>query len=151
MGIPQILSKLFKEPNRENYHFPNSFIYNEEWMTKLILATHFDGDPCLPFHITENSTWFSEAQLLSPFLKRKHLKKDTLSEKQTHSDGVIGQIRIRSGTKSGLALKANVKQFIILEYIVSCLLRRYKGHNHLLQRFQLTPNTGQRSPPSLPK
>lgn len=52
---------------------------------------------------------------------------------------------------SGLPIESiqeviGMEQFIILEYIVSCLLRRYKGHNYHLQHHHPTSRNGQSSP-----
>lgn len=115
MELSKILFEILEEVQSEESHFPKSFIYNEEWMTKLLLTTQFKGNSCLPFCVQDGSTWFSEAHLLSPFLKRKNLEKDNLAERQTQSDAVIGQIKIRPGTKSGLSLTSNSSQFIVLE------------------------------------
>lgn len=55
-------------------------------------------------HFCENSRWFSEAGLRSP------LKGDC-----AQADGVIGDFEIRDGTKSGIRVKQDAAQFVVVE------------------------------------
>ncbi len=66
-----------------------------------------------PLRFLSTSTWYSEARLLSPF--RPRWKGDPLGEGFTNADGVIGDFQFRSGTKAGLELSPEAKQFVVVE------------------------------------
>ncbi|MHA1907092.1 MAG: hypothetical protein ACW98Y_07345 [Candidatus Thorarchaeota archaeon] len=95
--------------------FPSTDLYNEGWMLRLVLSIQSEGVECFPFTFQPEARWFSEAQIDSPFLPRSRSPRDPLAETHTHLDGVIGHIAIRSGTKTGLTLTADSKQFVVTE------------------------------------
>ena len=102
--------------------FPPTLLYNEGWMLRIVLSIQSKGIKCLPFPILPGAKWFSEAQMGSPFLPR--YRGDPLAESLTHVDGVIGHFIIRSGTKTGLVLTTNSKQFVVIEAKMFSLLTR---------------------------
>ena len=93
--------------------FPPTILYDEGWMLRLILAVAATGIGCLPCSFAAGAKWYSEALLHSPFLTRHH--GDELAETYTHADGVVGHIRVRAGTKTGLEITPDGKQFVVLE------------------------------------
>jgi len=88
-------------------------IFNEGWMLRLLIYKYSEGEGCFPFKLMNNSKWFSEVQLSTPFKHRK--RKDQLAETRTHVDGIIGQLEIEENTKAGIKLLENASQFIVLE------------------------------------
>jgi hypothetical protein len=73
-----------------------------------------------PLRFVEGATWYSEARLTSPFLRKSkkelpNQEKDTLGEGYTNADGVIGHFIFRDGTKAGLTLAKGARQFIVVE------------------------------------
>jgi hypothetical protein len=107
-------------------HFPRTLLYKEGWMLRLILSYLSKGCEFDPLTFCMNSTWYSEAQLSTPFRKRTKIElqaefkdelnpRDELFENNTHADGVIGQFHFRKFTKTGLELEKNATQFIVLE------------------------------------
>ena len=93
--------------------FPPTILYDEGWMLRLILAVAATGIRCLPCSFAAGAKWYSEALLHSPFLTRH--QGDELAETYTHADGVVGHIRVRAGTKTGLEITPDGKQFVVLE------------------------------------
>jgi len=93
--------------------FPPTILYNEGWMLRILLSFQSGGVGGLPFNFLSGSKWFSEALIDSPFLSR--FQGDPLAEGVTHLDGVIGHFNFRSGTKAGLVLTADSKQFVVIE------------------------------------
>jgi len=93
--------------------FPSTVLYNEGWMLRILLSVQSEGIKCLPSSFLTGAKWFSEAQIGSPFLPR--FRRDPLAENLTHVDAVIGHFDFRSGTKTGLTLTADSKQFVVIE------------------------------------
>lgn len=90
----------------KNFTHPTEF-YNEGWLTRLlILAITEFGLKEHDLYIQENSKYFSESLLYSPFLKR--FEKDSLAESFTHADSAIGEFKIGNDTSKGsLTLTGN--------------------------------------------
>lgn len=88
---------------------PKTLIYNEGWMLRLILQAAQEG--YLPDYFPEKIKWFAEGQLRSPFGR----KKGTPYEKNTHADGVVGDITTDNETKSAIELDSNAKHFCVYE------------------------------------
>jgi len=117
-------------------HFPPTLLYKEGWMLRIILSYLSKGQELEPLTFDKNSTWYSEAQLSTPFHKRTKIElmaecedesdpKDDLYENNTHADGVIGQFHYRYDTKTGLELDKNATQFIVLEAKIFSELSTY--------------------------
>ncbi|QIQ86028.1 hypothetical protein [Erythrobacter sp.] len=94
--------------------FPATEIFNEGWMLRLLLdALSEHPDRELTMGVRDGSSWSSEVLLPSPFLAR--FRGDTLAEKETHADAVIGDFDFRPGTRAGLQLRRSCKQFVVVE------------------------------------
>lgn len=94
--------------------FPATDLYNEGWMLRLILDwfsrnRHVDHE----LQFSQNSKWYSEAQLPSAFLAR--YRGDQLAETRTHADGVIGHISVGKERTVDLSLDENATQFVVTE------------------------------------
>jgi len=113
LNLPDILTDIMNSVYSDINHFPPTQIFNEGWLLRILLECHRRGYEPFPFQIMNNSSWFSEAQLPTPFKPR--FRGDLLAENRTHVDGVYGHYRILSGTKSGLTLNSDAKQFEIIE------------------------------------
>ncbi len=72
------------------------------------------------FNFHQDSKWFSEALLPTPFAPRK--RGDSLGESRTHADGVIGQFVIGSKGKVDLELLQTATQFVVFEAKMSSKL-----------------------------
>jgi hypothetical protein len=93
--------------------FPPTILYDEGWMLRLILSAAATGVKCLPCSFAAGAKWYSEALLHSPFLTRR--QGDELAEAYTHADGVVGHFRVKAGTKTGVEIAPDAKQFVVLE------------------------------------
>jgi hypothetical protein len=124
--IPQSLINILKScesKDREQHHFPITEVFNEGWMLRLVLDVLQTVDvPGHPLNFLYGATWYSEARLRPPFLRKpkKALpggEKDSLGEGYTNADGVIGHFTFRKGTKAGLQLTKGEgpRQFIVVE------------------------------------
>lgn len=77
-----------------------------------------------PLTFQHDSRWYSEARLISPFLRRPKNdipdnETDTQGEGYTNADGVIGHFTFRKKTKAGLTLteseNKSARQFVVVE------------------------------------
>lgn len=113
--IPNRLLNILRScENDATSHFPPTEIYNEGWMLRLVL----DAVQTLDLHdhplqFLQDARWYAEAQLISPFRPRS--RTDKLAEAFTHADGVIGHFDFSPSTKAGLELRADAKQFVVIE------------------------------------
>lgn len=98
----------------ESPHYPPTLLFNEGWLLRLVLdcASVLQLER-FPLGFSPRSDWFSEGRIWSPFLPR--FRSDPLSESHTHTDGVIGHIEIGKNTKTGLELKSDAFQFVVVE------------------------------------
>ncbi len=93
---------------------PATMLYNEGWMLRLVLdclarracGTH----PLAPSD--DRAVWRSEALLGTAF--RARTRKDALSERHTHADGVVGHIENGDG-KGDIRLARDARQFVVVE------------------------------------
>jgi hypothetical protein len=95
-------------------HFPPTILFNEGWLLRIVLdwfSSHRDVEHALRFH--PGATWYSEAQLPTPFAPRR--RGDPLGEARTHADGVIGHVEVGAKNKADLQLAPGATQFIVLE------------------------------------
>ncbi len=111
-GLERI-SKMLEIAHTDAAVFPPTDLYNEGWMLRILLSIQSEGVECFPFTFQPGARWFSEAQIGSPFLPR--FRGDPLAERHTHLDGAIGHFAFQSGTKTGLTLTADSKQFVVTE------------------------------------
>ena len=108
-----MISKMLELAHTDAAVFPPTILYNEGWMLRILLSLQSEGKRGLPFTFLPGARWFSEALIDSPFLHR--MRGDPLAEGLTHLDGAIGHFDIRDGTKAGLVLRADSKQFVAIE------------------------------------
>ncbi|AZQ67946.1 hypothetical protein EF888_12860 [Silicimonas algicola] len=113
--IPEILSRLILEASEpEGARFPQTEIFNEGWMLRLVLEAfkrlNIQGHP-LSFE--KGADWFSEVRLSSRFRPRS--RADGLGEGFTHADAVVGHFHFRADTTAGLWLPEGCKQFVVVE------------------------------------
>jgi hypothetical protein len=131
--IPDRLFRILEscQGNNGNHCFPQTEIFNEGWMLRLVLDAFYQlkiSNYYLTF-LDGEARWFSEARLISPFLPRS--KKDPLGESHTHADGVIGHFKFRPGNKAGIELKNKARQFVVVE--AKLLSNLSKGVEHALE------------------
>jgi hypothetical protein len=111
-GLRRVL-EMFEIAHTADAVFPPTDLYREGWMLRILLSIQSEGKDCLPFSFKTRSKWFSEARIGSPFLPRS--RSDSLAEKHTNLDGVVGHFQFQSGTKTGIELKSEATQFIVIE------------------------------------
>jgi len=114
-GISKLISKMLETAHTDENVFPPTTLYKEGWMLRIILQIQSEGINCLPFSFLPGASWYSEALIGSPFLKRPACKRDALYEKHTHLDASVGHFDIRPGTKTGIELRADSTQFVAIE------------------------------------
>jgi hypothetical protein len=83
----------------KKFTHPTEF-YNEGWLTRLLIFSITDfGLKEHPLYIQDNSKYFSESLLYTPFLARS--RKDSLAESFTHADSAIGEFNIGNDKNKG--------------------------------------------------
>lgn len=117
MPVPQTIHDLLESLDT-NPMMPPTILYNEGWMLRMILDVAVKRILIDP--IPHNSTWYSEAQLRTPFGKSR----GTQFESNTHADGVVGDFIQIQDTRSGLQLAREAKSFVVLEAKMYSPLRR---------------------------
>jgi hypothetical protein len=108
------IQTLLEHCSDDKRHFPPTTFYNEGWMMRLVIdwfarnkTNHF------PLTVPQDSTWYSEALLLSTFLPR--YRGDKYSELWTHADGAIGHFEIGRSGDGDLSILSQAKHFVIVE------------------------------------
>jgi len=91
--------------------FPETEIFNERWLLRLVLKEWLTGSGgsqfgFLPF--PDGVTAYSEGQLYTPFKRGSH------REGNTHVDGIVGDFSIKD-TKSGIELKSDLRYIAAFE------------------------------------
>jgi hypothetical protein len=110
----EIIAELLDGFDPERPHFHATEIFNESWFVKAVLHRASTlADRQFPLSFAEGATWFSEAYLPTAFAPR--YQGDKLSEARTHADGVIGHFSIGDNAKADLHLKADARQFTVVE------------------------------------
>lgn len=100
--------------------FPLTDIYNEGWLLRLALSK---GLLQKELKCKKDEKWFSEAQLMSPFLHGK------LRETRTHADAVIGSFKFEDNTTTGVKIdKTNFSFFYAIEAKISAPLSKKINH-----------------------
>ena len=98
-------------------YFPDSELFNETWLLRLVLYwSKKNGNaipPESPFYFDTTSIWFSHAELTSPFLPIS--RPDPLGEKYTQVDGVNGDFHIGRNGKYDIDLHSSSDTFIVYE------------------------------------
>ena len=112
IGLDRI-RKMLETAHTEANVFPHTDIYKEGWMLRILLSIQSDGTECFPFSFYPGARWFSEAKIGSPFLPR--FQGDKLADGYTTVDGVVGHFEFQPGTKIGLKLTSNSRQFVVTE------------------------------------
>jgi len=112
--IFELVISLLRDAHREDSPLcaPED-LYNEGWLLRLSLALESAGVSCLPFRLLEEAIWLSEPLLYSPFQART--RGDELAERHTQADAVVGHVAIAKQAKRGLRLRAEARQFIVIE------------------------------------
>ena len=110
--IQETFARWFR-PDAGPLPFPSTTVLNESWLLRLVLQW-FSEQRGLdhPLALAHGARWFSEARLGTPFPERGGAKS---GEGQTHADGVIGHFCVRSGTRSGIKLRDEAKQLVVVE------------------------------------
>ncbi len=112
------IEKIYEILKKVGINFPNTDLYNEGWMLKLVLDW-FSEKNDLKHHLSvpKDGSWYSEALLPSTFLD-KGPNKNSLAEGYTHADGVIGHFPTfgeNTDNKGELVLNNNASHFNIIE------------------------------------
>jgi len=109
---------LLEQLDGDRRRMPATIIYNEGWLLRLVLDLGENG--WLPTeYMDAGSYWFSEAQLRTPFGK----KRGPNHESNTRADGAVGDFRMGADTKSGLELSNTAKRFVVFEAKLKSPLR----------------------------
>lgn len=109
MPLPHAIRQQLEQLKTDDRRMPPTFLYNEGWMLRLILDAKDRG--LLPGVFAANTTWFSEAQLRTPFGKDKGPK----HESNTRADAIIGDFTACIATKTGVTLASDAQTFVVLE------------------------------------
>lgn len=116
-----IISELIASFDPQNPNFRPTEIYNENWLTKIVLnQASTIKDSGFPLGFLTGSTWYSESQLPTAF-KPRH-RGDPLGESRTNADGVIGHIEVGKLAKVDLELKRGARQFTVVESKIGSVL-----------------------------
>jgi len=95
-------------------HFPPTILYNEGWLTRLVLSCfHKSRLQGHALSFAEGATWYSEAQLPTPFRARR--RGDRRAEARTHADGLFGHLDVGLHGKTDVALRPDAGQFVAVE------------------------------------
>jgi hypothetical protein len=111
--IPAAISEILEMVHTDARVLPATALYNESWVLRLVLHAASRGIDCLPFSFAKNARWFSEPSLYTAFAPNAH--KDSRGESRTRADGVVGHFDIKPGTRTGLILRRDATQLIVLE------------------------------------
>lgn len=95
-------------------NFPPTLIFNEGWLLRLVLDWICKNEKELSeIKFLENSSWFSEGLLSSPFHHRS--RHDKLAEGKTHADGILGHFTLNNGSKADIKPTENGELFSVFE------------------------------------
>ncbi len=102
-------------PGKPECLFPETDIFNEGWLLRLVLSEWLTGSggsgfEFLPF--PEGGRAYSEGQLYTPFKAR--FRADKLAESNTRVDGIVGDFTIKD-TKSGIVLDSDMSYVAVFE------------------------------------
>ena len=102
-------------PGKPECLFPETDIFNEGWLLRLVLSEWLTGSggsgfEFLPF--PEGVRAYSEGQLYTPFKAR--FRADKLAESNTRVDGIVGDFSIED-TKSGIVLAPDLRFIAVFE------------------------------------
>ena len=131
------ISQILNLSDSENRVMPPTELYNEGWMLRIVLDWFAQQAPDKhPLSFAENTRWYSELLLPSPFLPRS--RKDPLAEAYTHADGAIGHFTIGRSGKGDINLDADAKQLVVIE--AKMFSRLSKGIKNFKDYDQATRN-----------
>ena len=95
-------------------HFPPTILYNEGWLTRLVLSWfHKSRLQGHTLSFAEGATWYSEAQPPTPFRARR--RGDPRAESRTHIDGLLGHLDIGTAGKTDVSLRPDATQLVVIE------------------------------------
>jgi len=95
-------------------NFPPTLIFNEGWLLRLVLDWVCKNEKGLSIiEFSENSSWFSEGLLSTPFHHRT--RHDKLAEGKTHADGILGHFILNNGSKADIKPIENGELFSVFE------------------------------------
>jgi len=109
MPLPCRIAQLLEQLDGDQRLMPPTLLYNEGWMLRLVLDA--GGRGLLPDFMDNNESWYSEAQLRTPFGRER----GPMSESNTHPDGVVGDFRVIADTKSGLEVRQDATRLRVFE------------------------------------
>ena len=113
MKLPPPIVGMLEDVETDSRVLPPTALYNEGWMLRLVLHSAARGIDCLPFQIARGARWFSEPSLYTAFAATS--RSDKQAEKHTRADGAVGHFDFKPGTKTGLVLRSDATQFVVLE------------------------------------
>lgn len=108
-----MIVEMLRRSSTDSPSFPPTELYSEGWMLRLLMEAASAGHGGLPVEMLDGATWYSEALLSSAF--RHRTRSDPLAERPTHADGIVGHFSFRAGTRAGVYLTDNARQFVVLE------------------------------------
>jgi hypothetical protein len=112
--IPDRLFQILKFAEcDEGSRFPATHVFNEGWMLCLVLDAIQTLNINNELGLLRHSRWYSEALLESRF--HPTTRSDPLSEGSTHADAVIGDFDFKEETATGLRLRSDSRQFVVIE------------------------------------
>lgn len=105
---------LLDELLKNETNFPQTLIYNEGWLLRIVLNWVYENETSLDkIDYVKNTSWFSEGLLASPFHHKS--RSDKLAEGKTSADGVMGHFVISKGRKADIQLINQGTYFAIFE------------------------------------
>ncbi len=121
--IQGLLGKSIDAKNDDTFsELKPSDLFCEGWLTSILLQYWKTSDLELDFLPVKNgkTKWAREVLLRSPFEK--------FGVGTTNSDAVVGHFDFREGTKRGIELDRNAKQFVVLEAKTTSVLTAGTTH-----------------------
>ncbi len=114
MGAIDRIQTMLETCSNGNRIFPPTILYNEGWMLRLIVDWFARNRvKNHPLCFSDNTGWYSEAQLPTAF--RPKIKGDKFGESRTHADAVIGNIEIGNAGQVDLSILPGATHLVVLE------------------------------------
>jgi hypothetical protein len=108
------VSRMLKRCNTEGTNICPTILYNEGWMTRLLVEVSLSAKLKLS-HIDFGSIrhWYSEGLLSSPFLARS--QRDKLAEGYTHADMALGDFHVDASNRGDISITGTTGIFGVIE------------------------------------